>query len=49
MPKGHAARREKKKVKKKAERPLMVPDAALVSPEVEVIRKKREPRKEEAL
>ena len=41
MPKGHAAGREKKKAKKKLDRPVVITDSNLISPEVEVIRRKK--------
>ena len=47
MPRGHAAGREKKKAKKKVDRPLAVPEAGIVPAQVEVIRKKKKPRDEE--
>jgi len=46
MPKGHAGGREKKKAKKKVDRPLSMPDASLVPAQVEVIRKKKKARDE---
>ena len=47
MPRGHAGGREKKKAKKKVDKPLVMPESAFVSPEVEVIRKKKKSRNEE--
>ena len=46
MPRGHAAKREAKKPKKKAKK-LATPSAIYAEQEVEVIRKKRKPRDEE--
>lgn len=47
MPKGHAAKREAKKPKKKAKK-LATPSAVYAEQEVEVVqRKKRKPRDEE--
>lgn len=48
MPKGHAPKRENKKVKtkKKQEKQILETSVEFVSPEVEVIRKKRKPRDE---
>ena len=48
MPRGHAARREKKKSKKKVDKPVIMPTAVFTSPEVEVVKRKRKPREEEA-
>ena len=47
MPKGHAPKRETKKAKKKAESHVLAPSSEFVSPEVEVIRRKRKRRDEE--
>ena len=47
MPKGHPAKREAKKPKKKAKK-LATPSAVYAEQEVEVVRKKRKPRDEEA-
>tara|TARA_B100000315_G_C14211426_1_gene422238 strand:+ start:415 stop:561 length:147 start_codon:yes stop_codon:yes gene_type:complete len=46
MPRGHAAKREAKKPKKKAKK-LVTPSAVYAEQEVEVVRKKRKPREEE--
>ena len=48
MPRGHAAKREAKKPKKKAKK-LAIPSAVFAEQEVEVIAKKRKPRDEEDL
>ena len=47
MPRGHAAGREKKRPKKKVDKPMAVPTDMFTSPEVEVIKKKRKPKDEE--
>ncbi len=47
MPKGHAPKRESKKAKKKADGPILTPPSQFVSPEVEVIKRKRKRRNEE--
>jgi hypothetical protein len=47
MPKGHAARREKKKTKKKVDKPVTMTTAVFTSPEVDVVKRKRKPREEE--
>ena len=47
MPKGHAPKRETKKAKKKADGQVLAPSSEFVSPEVEVIRRKRKRRDEE--
>jgi len=47
MPKGHAARREKKKTKKKVDKPVIMSTAVFTSPEVDVVKRKRKPREEE--
>ena len=51
MPKGHAPKRENKKVKakKRQDTQILAPSVEFVSPEVEVIRKKRKRRDEEDL
>jgi hypothetical protein len=46
MPRGHAAKRETKKPKKKAKK-LATPSAVYAEQEVEVVRRKRKPRDEE--
>jgi hypothetical protein len=48
MPRGHAARREKKKAKKKVDKPVIMSADIFTSPEVEVVKRKRKPREEEA-
>ena len=47
MPRGHASKRETKKSKKKAAKPVAISLPTLVPTEVEVIKKKRKPRDEE--
>ena len=47
MPSGHASKREAKKPKKKAAKPVAITPPSLVPTEVEVIKKKRKPRDEE--
>ena len=47
MPRGHASKRETKKPKKKAAKPVAVAPPILVPTDVEVIKKKRKPRDEE--
>ena len=49
MPRGHASKRENKKPKKKAAKPVAISPPPLVPSDVEVIRKKRKPRDEEDL
>jgi len=46
MPRGHAAKRETKKPKKKGKK-LATPSAVFAEQEVEVVRRKRKPREEE--
>ena len=48
MPRGHAAKREAKKPKKKAKR-LATPSAVFADQEVEVVRRMRKPRDEEEI
>ena len=48
MPRGHAAKREAKKHKKKAKK-LAPPSAVYAEQEVEVVRRKRKPRDEEEI
>ena len=48
MPRGHAAKREAKKPKKKAKR-LATPSAVYADQEGEVVRRKRKPRDEEEI
>ena len=48
MPRGHAAKREAKKPKKKAKR-LATPSTVYADQEVEVVRRKRKPRDEEEI
>ena len=48
MPRGHAAKSEAKKPKKKAKR-LATPSAVYADQEVEVVRRKRKPRDEEEI
>ena len=47
MPRGHASKRETKKAKKKAAKPVAISPPSLIPSEVEVIRKKRKPPDEE--
>ena len=47
MPRGHAAKREPKKAKKKAVKHQPLSSAVLASPDVEVIKKRKRPREEE--
>ena len=47
MPKGHAPKRETKKPKKKADAQVLAPSSEFVSPEVEVIKRKRKRRDED--
>ena len=47
MPRGHAAKREAKKAKKKVDKQPLLAPPVLVSPEVAVIKKRRKPREEE--
>ncbi len=47
MPRGHAAKREKKKPKKKEQKPTFLDSPVVASAEVEVVRKKRKPRAED--
>ena len=49
MPKGHAPKRETKKPKarKKADNQVLAPSSQFVSPEVEVIKRKRKRRDDE--
>lgn len=47
MPRGHAAKREKKKPKKVVKRIEPLSPPVFVSSDVEVIKKKRKPREEE--
>ena len=47
MPRGHASKRETKKTKKQAAKPIAISPPSLVPSDVEVIRKKRKPPDEE--
>ena len=47
MPRGHASKRESKKAKKKAPKPVGISPPEFASSEVEVIKKRRKPREEE--
>jgi len=47
MPRGHAAKRESKKSKKKTSKPLSVSAPLFTSVEVAVVKKKRKSRDEE--
>jgi hypothetical protein len=47
MPRGHASKRETKKTKKKAAKPVAILPPSLVPSDVEVIRKKRKPPEED--
>ena len=47
MPRGHASKREAKKPKKKAVKPVAITPPTLVPTEVEVIKRKRKPRDDE--
>ena len=47
MPRGHAAKREAKKPKKKAVKQTSLPAPLFISAEVEVVKKRRKPRDEE--
>ena len=47
MPRGHASKREAKKPKKKAAKPVAISPPLVVPSEVEVIRKKRKPPDED--
>ena len=47
MPRGHASKRETKKAKKKAVKPVAISLPSIVPTEVEVIKKKRKPPDEE--
>ena len=47
MPRGHASKRETKKTKKKAVKPVAISLPSIVPTEVEVIKKKRKPPDEE--
>ena len=49
MPRGHASKRETKKAKKKAVKPVAVSLPDFAPTEVQVIKKKRKPREEEEL
>ena len=47
MPRGHAAKREKKKPKKKTETTDFLTSPIVASTEVQVVKKKRKPRVED--
>ncbi len=47
MPRGHAAKREKKKPKKKTQSPDFLASPIVASTEVEVVKRKRKPRDED--
>ena len=47
MPRGHAAKREKKKPKKKTDTSDFLASPIVASAEVEVVKKKRKPRDED--
>ena len=49
MPRGHAGKREQKKPKKKASKQVSILSQEFISPEVEVIKKRRKPKDEEIL
>ncbi len=48
MPKGHRARREPRKPKKKADEQPILSAPVFTSTEVEVVKKKRKPKQEES-
>lgn len=47
MPRGHAAKREKKKPKKKTQNTDFLASPIVASTEVEIVKKKRKPRDED--
>ena len=47
MPRGHAAKREKKKPKKKTQATDFLDSPIVASTEVEIVKKKRKPRDED--
>ena len=47
MPRGHKPKRESKKPKKKAEKPVLASPPEFAPGEVEVVKKRRKPREEQ--
>ena len=47
MPRGHKPKREAKKPRKKAEKPVLVSPPEFAPAEVEVVKKRRKPREEQ--